>query len=211
MLSCYGYYQLDILKSKRHAVYLYPKNIFDVKGKQFKSPLHQHSVKIDKYSSSNEIIHFKIKEEIHNRFKLISEERVKKFEQNSENLMKIGWKIRKLWHFEVSQIFKKHFLTSRYEYANEWVDDVITSQYVWKILLFFLKFKLNLFRISPLRVWEETIKIVTKLVQFNSCKQCKCGVVFSKVLSDPVIVLTLWSIISLLDEPFSLNVGTMDF
>ena len=43
--------------------------------------------------------------------------------------MKIGWKIRKLWHFEVSQIFKKHFLTSRYEYANEWGDDVIASQF----------------------------------------------------------------------------------
>ena len=38
--------------------------------------------------------------------------------------MKIGWKIRKLWHFEVSQIFKKHFLTSWYEYAYERVDDV---------------------------------------------------------------------------------------
>ena len=57
----------------------------------------------------------------------ILEERVKMFKHNSENLMKIGWKIRKLWHFEVSQIFTKHFLTSRYEYANEWVDDVITS------------------------------------------------------------------------------------
>ena len=43
--------------------------------------------------------------------------------------MKIGWKIRKLWHFEVSQIFKKHCLTSRYEYANEWGDDVIASQF----------------------------------------------------------------------------------
>ena len=46
------------------------------------------------------------------------------FEQNSENLMKISWKIRK---FEVSQIFKKHFLTS--QYANDWVDDVIASQF----------------------------------------------------------------------------------
>ena len=45
-----------------------------------------------------------IKEELHNRFNLISEERVKIFTHNSENLMKIGWKIRKLWHFEVSQI-----------------------------------------------------------------------------------------------------------
>ena len=78
------------------------------------------------------------KGELWNRFNLILEERVKFCEQNSENLMKIGWKIRKLWHFEVSQIFTKHFLTSRYEYANEWVDDVITSQldiyFVHKIL-----------------------------------------------------------------------------
>ena len=43
------------------------------------------------------------------------------------------------------------------------------------------------------------------------CKQCMSGVVFSKVLSDPVAFETLWSIISLLDEPFSLNVGAMDF
>ena len=49
-----------------------------------------------------------IKEEILNSLKLISEERVNNFEQKSENLMKIGWKIRKLW-----QIFKKPFLTSR--------------------------------------------------------------------------------------------------
>ena len=69
------------------------------------------------------------KEEIQNRFNLISEERVKYFKQNSENLMRIGWKIRKLWHFEVSQIFKKQFLTSQYEYANEWVDDDIASQF----------------------------------------------------------------------------------
>ena len=68
-----------------------------------------------------------IKGELRNRFNLISEERVKFCEQNSENLIKIGWKIRKLWHFEVSQIFTKHFLTSRYEYANERVDDVIAS------------------------------------------------------------------------------------
>ena len=70
-----------------------------------------------------------LKGEVRNWSNLISEERVKFYEQNSENLMKIGWKIRKLWHSEVSQIFKKHFLTSRYEYANEWVDDVIASQF----------------------------------------------------------------------------------
>ena len=37
------------------------------------------------------------------------------FKHNSENLMKIGWKIWRLWHFDVSQIFKKYFLTSPYD------------------------------------------------------------------------------------------------
>ena len=70
-----------------------------------------------------------VKGEVRSWYNLISEERVKISEQNSENLMKIGWKIRKLWHFEISQIFRKHLLTSQYEYANEWVDDVIASQF----------------------------------------------------------------------------------
>ena len=60
-----------------------------------------------------------LKGEIQNRFKLISEERVKIVKQNSKKLMKISLKIRKLRHFEISQILKKHFLTSRYEYAND--------------------------------------------------------------------------------------------
>ena len=75
------------------------------------------------------IIHSFIKDVIRNRINFILEERVKFSEQNSENLMKIGRKIRKLWNFEISQIFKKQFLTSRYEYANERVDDVIASQF----------------------------------------------------------------------------------
>ena len=62
---------------------------------------------------------FCVKDVIRNRFNFILEERVKFSEQNSENLMKIG----------CSQIFKKQFLTSRYEYANERVDDVIASQF----------------------------------------------------------------------------------
>ena len=87
---------------------------------------------------STGLVYDGLKGELHNRLNLISEERVNFLKHNSENLMKIGWKIRKLWHFEVSQIFTKHFLTSRYEYANEWVDDVITSllaiYFVHKIL-----------------------------------------------------------------------------
>ena len=79
--------------------------------------------------SSNTKVKFSVKDVIRNRFNFILEERVTFSEQNSENLMKIGWKIRKLWNFEISQIFKKQFLTSRYEYANERVDDVIASQF----------------------------------------------------------------------------------
>ena len=81
----------------------------------------------------------RVKGELRNRFNIISEERVKFSEQNSENLMKIGWKIRKLWHVEVSQIFTKHFLTSRYEYANERVDDVIASLFAIYFVHKFLK------------------------------------------------------------------------
>ena len=67
---------------------------------------------------------------------------------NSESLMKIGWKIRMLWHFEVSQIF---FLTSRYEYADEWVDDVITSDLPYILYIKFWKFWLcpNLWMYVP--------------------------------------------------------------
>ena len=50
--------------------------------------------------------------------------------------MKIGWKIRKLWHFEVSQIFTKHLiLTSRYKlckWATWWCHPLTT----WHIILF---------------------------------------------------------------------------
>ena len=93
----------------------------------------------------NEVSIVKLKGEIRNRFNLISEERVKKFKQNSENLMNIGWKIRKLWHFEILQIFAKHFnWRHRYQYANEWVDDVIASllaiYFVHNILIFFFFF-----------------------------------------------------------------------
>ena len=61
-----------------------------------------------------------IKGEVRSWSNLISEERVKFSEQNSENLMKIGWKIRKLWNVEVSQIFRKHFLT-RSVWICKWV------------------------------------------------------------------------------------------
>ena len=61
--------------------------------------------------------------------------------------------------------------------------------------------------ISKVRVWKGDYQNS----DHNPCKQCMSGVVFSKVLPHPVIKKTLWSIISLLDQPFSLNVGAMDF
>ena len=49
-----------------------------------------------------------------------------------------------IWNFEFLQYSTKHFLNSRYEYANEWIDDLIASQFsiyfvykTLKILIFF--------------------------------------------------------------------------
>ena len=70
--------------------------------------------------------------------------------------MKIGWKIRKLWHFEVSQIFKKHFLTSQYEYANEWGDDVIASKFSIHFVHRYDKnsyFSYKFFRLALIPLW----------------------------------------------------------
>ena len=82
-----------------------------------------------------------IKGEIHSKIESIWKERVHFILQNSEKMMKIGWEIRKIWHFEISHVFGKHFLTSPYEYSNERVDDVIPSQFfiyiVYKILKIF--------------------------------------------------------------------------
>ena len=70
-----------------------------------------------------------LKGEIHSKIESILKERVHFSLQNSEKIMKIGWEVRKIWHFEISHFFGKHFLTSPYEYSNEWVDDVIPSQF----------------------------------------------------------------------------------
>ena len=69
------------------------------------------------------------KGEIHSKIESILKERVYFCLQNSEKMMKIGWEIRKIGHFEISHFFGKHFLTSPYEYSNERVDDVIPSQF----------------------------------------------------------------------------------
>ena len=71
------------------------------------------------YPSFNYII----KGEIWKRFNVISEERVAIFLTQQWKLDENQLKNKEVtWHFEDSQIFKKYFLTSRYEYANEWVD-----------------------------------------------------------------------------------------
>ena len=88
------------------------------------------------------------------------EERVNICESNSENLMKIDKKIRKLWNFEVSQIFKKHFLTSRYEYANERVDDVIASQFsIHTEMTKIQYFSYENVRLSSIPLWIDRIML----------------------------------------------------
>ena len=63
-----------------------------------------------------------LKGELRNRFNLISEERIKFCEQNSENLMKIGWKIRKLWHLSFTNFHKTFLDQSKWicKWASWW-------------------------------------------------------------------------------------------
>ena len=104
--------------------------------------------------------------------------------------MKIGWNIRKLCYdtLKFSQIFTKHFLTSRYEYANERVDDVIASllaiYFVHKMLkkcnilrilvivcpLYQAVLELTLFYIYSERNWDKSNILIAEI--WNFCHFC---------------------------------------
>ena len=90
------------------------------------------------------------KGEVRSWSNLISEERVKFSEQNSENLMKIGLKNKEVMTFEVSQIFRKHFLTSPYEYANEWV--MMSSPHNFPFILYTEMTKISYFSYEHVRL-----------------------------------------------------------
>ena len=64
-------------------------------------------------------------------------------QKNAKKWWKSGKKywheIRKIWHFEISHLFGKHILTSPYEYSNEGVEDVISSQFIIIIIHAILK------------------------------------------------------------------------
>ena len=67
-----------------------------------------------------------MKGQVHCKMKFISTKRINNCKQNSENLMKIECKIRKLWIFEILLFFEEHFLNSRYEYSVSWWCDLFT-------------------------------------------------------------------------------------
>ena len=52
--------------------------------------------------------------------------------------------------FEVSQIFKKHFLTSQYEYANEWGDDVMPHNFPFILYKKWQKFNISAMKMLDL-------------------------------------------------------------
>ena len=64
--------------------------------------------------------------------------------------MKIGSKITKLWHFEVSQIFKKHFLTSRYDIAMSEV--MMSSPHNFPFILYTEMTKISYFSYENVRL-----------------------------------------------------------
>ena len=60
---------------------------------------------------------------------VFQEERKTNSLQIGTKIMTIGLEIRKIWHFEISIFVGKHFLTSPNEYWNEWISDVMPSQF----------------------------------------------------------------------------------
>ena len=64
-----------------------------------------------------------IKGEIHSKIESILKQRVHFYLQNSEQIMKIGWEIRKIWHFEISHFFRKTLLDQSlwiFKWASWW-------------------------------------------------------------------------------------------
>ena len=51
-----------------------------------------------------------------------------------QKLWKSGKKLGRYDILKFHIFFEKHFLTSAYEYSNEWVDDVIPSQFFMYII-----------------------------------------------------------------------------
>ena len=88
---------------------------------------------------------FSLKGEIHSKIESILKERVHFFLQNSEKMMKIGWEIRKIWHFEISHFFRKTLLDQSlwiFKWASWWCHPLtifhiyILYMKLWKILIF---------------------------------------------------------------------------
>ena len=70
------------------------------------------------------------KGQVHTNITLIVINRVKLNKHNAENFIKIGCKIRKLWHFKVSPISTKQLYAQHRGYANEIADDIMHSLFL---------------------------------------------------------------------------------
>ena len=89
------------------------------------------------FCNHDQDVYLIIKGQVYPTKKLIWINREKSNKNNAENFIKIGCKIRKLWHFKVSLIFHKTVICTTQWYANERVDDVTHS-----LFLLFLLFEL---------------------------------------------------------------------
>ena len=71
---------------------------------------------------------------------MISINRVKLNKHNAENFIKIGCKIRKLWHFKVSPISTKQLYAQHGGYANEIADDVTHSLFLLYFIIWIIEY-----------------------------------------------------------------------
>ena len=68
-----------------------------------------------------------------------------------KNLMKIGWKIRRLWHFEVSQIFQETFL-DQFDMNMQMSEVMMSSPHNFPFILYTEMSKISYFSYENVRL-----------------------------------------------------------
>ena len=103
-----------------------------------------------------------LKGQVHPNKKFIWIKREKSNKHNTENFIKIGCKIRKLWYFKVSLYFTKQLYAHPGRYANEGTDDITHSLF----LLYFIIWNMKYFNFLLIVMWNK-VSFLPEHVEFH--------------------------------------------
>ena len=92
------------------------------------------------WNGNPSICHVPFKGQVHPNKKWILNNREKSNKHTTENFIKIGCQIRKLWIFKVSLIFHKTVICTSQWYANERVGDVTHSLFLLYFIVWILQY-----------------------------------------------------------------------